>query len=77
MSKITFGGGCISPAIAAHLKKTFVQSSKKTNATKTQIGGGCVSPLVSVHLAKGKQFGGGCISPLVAAHLAKRNTAKK
>ena len=52
MSKTTFGGGCISPAVAAHLKKTVAQISKKTTAVTTQIGGGCVSPLVAAHLAK-------------------------
>lgn len=54
MSKTTFGGGAISPAVAAHLKKVVAPVMKKAAAevAVVQFGGGAISPLVAAHLAK-------------------------
>lgn len=55
MLKTTFGGGGISPTVAAHLAKRIKQNPKKA-AVKPQpakIGGGGISPSVRRHLAKG------------------------
>ena len=56
MTKTTFGGGGISPSVAAHLAKRPVQKPVK-----------CAEKLVP-----SKTMGGGGISPSVKRHLAKR-----
>ena len=50
----TFGGGCISPSVAAHLSKPRPQKPQKPAAKvpATNIGGGCISPSVKRHLSK-------------------------
>ena len=55
MSKTTFGGGCVSPSVAAHLAKPRVQTPQKpvANVNASKMGGGCISPSVKRHLAKG------------------------
>lgn len=50
----TFGGGCISPSVAAHLSTPRPQKPQKPAAKvpATNIGGGCISPSVKRHLSK-------------------------
>jgi hypothetical protein len=54
MSKTKFGGGGISPSVAAHLAKRPVQKAQKApaKADRSKIGGGGISPMVARHLAK-------------------------
>ena len=55
MTKTTFGGGGISPSVAAHLAKRPAQKpakcAEKLDPSKT-MGGGGISPSVKRHLAK-------------------------
>lgn len=55
MSKTTFGGGGISPSVAAHLAKIRRQKPEKAavKVATTKMGGGGISPSVKRHLAKG------------------------
>ena len=54
MLKYQFGGGSISPAVAAHLKKRNAHGalSAVSPAVTSQIGGGSISPAVVTHLKK-------------------------
>ena len=54
MSKTQFGGGGISPSVAAHLSKRAPQkpSQPAEKAAQRQFGGGGISPSVARHLGK-------------------------
>ena len=54
MFKTTFGGGAISPMVAAHFAKHPVQKPTKpaVKVDTTKMGGGAISPSVKRHLSK-------------------------